>query len=347
MPPGAKEDRPVSLATWPIFGHHWAVDLLDRGLRAGRLPHALLLAGPAQVGKRTLAMALAAALICQAGDKPCGQCRSCRLIAQGVHPDVRLVAADDSERGRDGVLKIDQIRDLQREAALAPMEAPRKIFILRELERANLPAANALLKTLEEPPAKVMLLLTSARPHALLPTIISRCQVLPLRALSQQELAAALASHWHTPAEQAGLLARLSEGRLGWAVQRLLDDRAWEERTRRLAEARDLPGQSRIQRLAYADQLSRSPAALQPTLTLWASWWRDVLLVQQGCRDAVRNVDLVTELTQEAARFDPTQVQRYLARLQAAPTQINQNVNARLLLETLMLHVPAPRTGAL
>lgn len=336
----------MSLSTWPIFGHQWAVDLLDRGLRAGRLPHALLLAGPSQVGKRTLALALAAALICPAEERPCGQCRSCRLIAQGGHPDVRLVAAEDSERGRDGVLKIDQIRDVQREASLAPMEAPHKIFVLRELERANLPAANALLKTLEEPPAQVVMLLTSARPHALLPTIISRCQVLALRGLPQQQVAEALTTHWGAGREQADLLARLAEGRLGWAVQRLTDGRAWDERTGRMADARELPRRNRVQRLAYADELSRFPAALQPTLALWASWWRDVLLVQQGCSDFVRNVDLAAELAREAASYDPSHVRRYLARLQVAPTQINHNVNARLLLETLVLHMPAPRSGA-
>lgn len=335
----------MTLSTWPIFGHHWAVDLLDRGLRAGRLPHALLLAGPAQIGKRTLATALAAALICTGAEKPCGQCRACRLVQRGVHPDVRLVAASDSERGREGVLKIDQIRELQREASLAPIEAPRKIFILRELERANLPAANALLKTLEEPPAQVTLLLTSARPHALLPTIISRCQVLNLRTLPRQQVSEALATHWQAPTEQAELLARLADGRLGWAVQRLTDSPAWEERTRRLAEVRQLAGQSRLQRLAYADELSRSPAALLPTLTLWISWWRDLLLVQQGCAGALRNVDLAAELAREAARFDPGQVHRYLARLQAAPAQINQNANARLLLETLVLHIPAAQPG--
>jgi DNA polymerase-3 subunit delta' len=331
----------MSLSTWPIYGHHWAVDLLDRGLRAGRLPHALLLAGPAQIGKRTLATALAAALICTAEQKPCGQCRACRLTAQGVHPDVRLVAADDSERGREGVLKIDQIRAVQREASLAPMEAPRKVFILRELERANLPAANALLKTLEEPPAQVVLLLTSARPHALLPTIISRCQVLNLRSLPRQQVVEALTAHWGASNERAELLARLADGQLGWAVQRLTDSQAWEERARRLAEARDLPQQSRLQRLAYADELSRSPAALLPTLALWASWWRDLLLVQQGCAAWLRNVDLADELALEASRFDPGQVHAYLARLHAAPTQINQNANARLLLETLVLHMPA------
>ena len=335
----------MSLSTWPIYGHHWAVDLLDRGLRAGRLPHALLLAGPAQIGKRTLATALAAALICTAEQKPCGQCRACRLTAQGVHPDVRPVAADDSERGREGVLKIDQIRAVQREASLAPMEAPRKVFILRELERANLPAANALLKTLEEPPPQVVLLLTSARPHALLPTIISRCQVLNLHSLPRQQIAAALTAHWGASNQQAELLARLADGRLGWAVQRLTDSQAREERVRRLAEARDLPQQSRLQRLAYADELSRSPATLLPTLALWASWWRDLLLVQQGCAGWLRNVDLADELALEAARFDPGQVHAYLARLHAAPAQINQNANARLLLETLVLHIPAAQPG--
>jgi DNA polymerase-3 subunit delta' len=336
----------MTLTSWPIFGHHWAVDLLDRALRAGRLPHALLLAGPAQVGKRTLALAVAAALICSAEEKPCGQCRSCRLVAQGVHPDVRLVSADDSERGREGVLKIDQVREIQREASLAPMEARRKVFVLRELERANLPAANALLKTLEEPPAQVVMLLTSARPHALLSTIVSRCQVLTLRNLPQHEVADALISRWGANREQADLLARLAEGRLGWAVPRLTDDKAWDERIRRLEEARELPRQNRVQRLAYADDLSRSPAAVQPTLALWASWWRDVMLIQQGCLGFVRNVDLAADLARDATGFDSSDVRRYLARLQAAPTQINQNVNARLLLESLMLHLPVPRPGA-
>lgn len=334
----------MSLTSWPIFGHGWAVDLLDRSVRAGRLPHALLLTGPPQIGKRTLALALAAAQICAADERPCGQCRACRLVAQGVHPDVRLVAADDSERGREGVLKIDQVRELQREAALAPMEARSKVFVLREVERANLPAANALLKTLEEPSAHVVLFLTSARPHALLPTVISRCQVLALRSLPRQQVTEALASHWGASRDHAELLARLAEGRLGWAVQRLADGKAWEERTRRLAEARQLPRQSRAQRLAYAEELSRSPAALQPTLALWASWWRDLLLVQQGLAGSVRNVDLAGELESEAASYDPFQVRRHLARLQAAPTQINQNANARLLLETLVLHIPAPRS---
>jgi DNA polymerase-3 subunit delta' len=254
---------------------------------------------------------------------------------------VRVVAAAEAgDSSREAILKIDQIRELQRSAALAPIESPYKIFILREIERANLPAANALLKTLEEPPTQVVLLLTSARPHALLPTIVSRCQLLALRPLPIDQVARALVERWDAGQEDADLLSRLSEGRLGWAVQRLQDGAARDERKRRLVDAQLLPQQSRLQRLSYAEALTRTPAAIHPTLVLWASWWRDLLLIQQGCSNHVSNVDRLAELEQQARSMDPLQVRRFLARLHEAPVQLNQNVNARMLLEAVLLHMP-------
>ncbi|MCS6844166.1 MAG: DNA polymerase III subunit delta' [Caldilineales bacterium] len=335
----------LSAARWPIVGHEWAVSWLQQSLLADRFPHALLITGPAQVGKRTLALATAAALNCQGEPKPCGRCRSCRKVAHGTHPDVRLVQAEAGKSGREGILKIDQVRELQREAALAPMEGRYKVFILRELERANLPAANALLKTLEEPPASVVLLLTSVRPHALLPTVVSRCQVLALRPLPIAQVAEALRTRWGGEAEQAELLARLSGGRLGWAVERLTDGRAWEERAQRLQDLARLLEEGRAARLAYAEALSRSPDAVVPTLSLWTSWCRDVLLVQQGLQAHISNIDLAPALAHQASRLPPQQVVDFLRRLQAAAAQLNQNANVRLLLETLALRLPRPAQG--
>jgi len=333
----------VAAGNWPVVGHEWAVELLHNSLVAGRRPHAVLFTGPPQIGKRTLALALAAAMNCAAeGTRPCGQCRSCRLIARGAHSDVRVVQAETGESSREGVLKIDQIRELQRAAGLAPLESPNKVFVLREIERANLPAANALLKILEEPPPQVVLLLTSARPHALLPTVISRCQILALRPLPFTQVASALVERWGASPEDADLLSHLSEGRIGWAVERLKDSAARDERARRLIDAQQLPQMGRLQRLGYAETLTRAPASIHPTLVLWASWWRDVLLIQQGCQKHVSNVDRLSELEQQAQAFDPIQLRRFLVRLQEAPAQLNQNANARLLLEALMLHMPAP-----
>lgn len=335
-------DNDAAPATWPIVGHEWAVELLRAGLAAQRLSHALLFTGPTQIGKTTLARAVAAALNCQSEQRPCGQCRSCRLVARDSHPDVRLVQAQAGKGGRDAILKIDQIRELQREAALAPMEGRFKVFLLRELERANPPAANALLKTLEEPPSQVILLLTSARPHALLPTIVSRCQVLALRPLPIDQIRTALVERWQADPETAALLARLSAGRLGWAVQRLTDSESWEERKQRLADLQELVQESLVRRLAYAEGLSRSPEAILPVLALWTTWWRDLLLVQMGCADAISNIDLAAELTVQADRFAPAAVRGYLTRLQTAQTQVGQNVNLRLLAETLLMRMPVP-----
>ena len=330
---------------WPVIGHEWAVQLLAAALASGRLPHAVLLTGSRQVGKRTLALALAAALNCTADAGPCGLCRSCRRIAHGSHPDVQLIEAEDGRGGREGVLKIDQIRALQRAVALAPMESRYKVFVLRDIDQANLPATNALLKTLEEPPSQVVLLLTSSRPHRLLPTVISRCQVIPLRPLPQEQIASALITHWHAEPEQARLLSRLSEGRLGWAVERLTEGEIWEQRTRGLADIQELAGSSAVQRLAHAEALSKQPAAVQPTLILWASWWRDLLLVQQECSEYISNVDRRPELQAHASMYDTFQVRRFLQRLSLAPLQLNQNVNVRLLLETLLLHMPTAQLG--
>jgi len=157
---------------WQVVGHEWAVELLKRSLTNGRVAHAYLLTGPPQIGKTTLALNFAQALNCQNPEGPCGECLSCRKIAHGTHPDVRVI------EGQGGTIKIDQIRALQRQAALSCTEGRWKVFILRQMERATTEAANCLLKTLEEPPAHVILVLTASEADALPPTIVSRCQVL-------------------------------------------------------------------------------------------------------------------------------------------------------------------------
>lgn len=147
---------------------------------------------------------------------------------------------------------------------------------------------------------------------------------------------------WLARPQQADLLARLSQGRIGWAVERLTDSAAWDDRERRLQDARQLPEQGAVDRLAYAEGLSRKAGDLQPTLVAWTSWWRDVLLAQHGCVAHVTNVDLAAEIDEAARHYTAADVRGFLARLEQAPDHLNRNVNSRLLLETLLLHMPAP-----
>ncbi|MEW5958887.1 MAG: AAA family ATPase, partial [Chloroflexota bacterium] len=146
-----------------VVGHEWAIDLLQRQVEQGQAPQALLLTGPPHVGKSTLGRFLAQSLNCRSHSRPCGQCLSCRKFGSGNHPDIRLL--DDDEE----TIKIDQIRELQRELSLSPHESQYRVVLLCNFERATTSAANALLKTLEEPAEQVVLILTAPDPSRLLP----------------------------------------------------------------------------------------------------------------------------------------------------------------------------------
>jgi DNA polymerase-3 subunit delta' len=321
---------------WQVVGHKWAVELLERSLANGRTAHAYLLLGLPQIGKTTLALNFAQTLNCLGEEKPCGQCRSCLKIAHGNHPDVRVIEAVN------GTIKIDQIRAMQREVALSPHEGRWKVYIIRQMERATTEAANCLLKTLEEPPDQVILVLTASDMDQLLPTIISRCQVLNLRPPSMLLVQKALEERWEVDPDRASLLSRLSGGRLGWAVRASGDGAILRKRERRLDEMIELMGQGRVERLRYAQHLSTSPDGLREVLDLWLSWWRDVLLIKGGSSTEIANVDREATLRSQARGYSLTQVRDFIEALRTAVWQLEHNANTRLTLEVLMLSLPNP-----
>jgi DNA polymerase-3 subunit delta' len=347
-----KPDREVRAGSWPVIGHEWALDLLEHTISSGHLRHAYLFSGPSQIGKTTLAVAFGQALLCETGaGRPCGTCRSCQRIAQGRHPDVRTLTAEKS------TIQIEQIRTLQSAAALSPVEGRYRVFIIPEIERASAPAANALLKTLEEPPPQVVLILTSARRDQVLPTVVSRCQIISLRPLPLEQVQAALEGRWGADPARAVLLARLSSGRLGWAVVAHRDPDLGRKRARAFDDLLALTTAGHFDRLALSDALSRLPletgsrvaeegAQLEETvgmtLGLWASWWRDVWLIQHGLPDAIVNLDRRLQLVQQADLFKTEQVEGALTDLLETLRRLRANVNARLALDVLSIRVPAP-----
>ncbi len=318
-----------------VVGHEWAVDLLLNGLALGRVSHATLIVGPPNIGKTTVARVFAQALNCTGNQPvPCGGCLSCRKVISGNHPDVRILDAPDQS------LKIGQVRELQRQLALSPQEGHWRVAVLCDFERATVEASNALLKTLEEPPGQVVLVLTATEADALLPTIVSRCQVLSLRPLSTSVVREALCSRWGADPQQAELLAHLSGSRLGWAVRALEDDALLAQRNEHLDNLASLMSKGRVERLAYAAHLSHHPALVREILAWWLGWWRDVLLLASGSQISVTNLDRERILRQQARQVTVRQAQRVVAQTRSTIRNIDRNVNLRLALEVLLLSLP-------
>ncbi len=323
---------------WNIVGHARAVAALDRDLHTDRLRHAYLFAGPAAVGKRTLALAFIQAILCDTR-AACGHCRPCRLVQSGNHPDVITVAPVVSGKTiRTEKITIDRIRELNKALSLKPVEAARRIGLVTNFETANDEAANAFLKTLEEPPGNALLILTTDSPETLLPTITSRCEAVTLRPMPVAALRHALTERWHVPADRADLLARLSGGRPGWAVA--ATESTFERRRQRLDDLQQLLPAARSARFAYAESLAKDRDALRETLELWLSWWRDVLLVASGASALPVNSDQVDALRRVAAILGLDSAAQAVAAVQRTLAALSRNANARLAMEVLLLDLP-------
>jgi DNA polymerase-3 subunit delta' len=330
---------------WHILGHQWAVDLLAEHTAHGGLRHAYLFTGPTGVGRRTLALRLAQAVNClqpPAPGQPCGTCSACTRIEKMQHPDLAVIQAEQA----GGTLKVEQVRELQRSLSLAPYEAKYRVALLLRFEEAHASAANALLKTLEEPAPKVLMLLTAESVESLLPTIVSRCEVLRLRPLPVPEAGEGLQRRG-IPAAQARLLAHISGGRPGYAVRLHENPELLEQRQGWLDELSSLLDSSRVERFAYARTAARAAsddrAALRSCLQTWCSFWRDVVLSASGTAAPLTNLDLAEPVQKLAAGLGLEKARQVLERTEQTLSLIDRNVHVRLALENLMLDLPRER----
>ncbi|MGA2112695.1 MAG: DNA polymerase III subunit delta' [Anaerolineales bacterium] len=330
--------------TWKVVGHEWAVEALRKDAATGAPAHAYLFLGPPGIGKRTLAMAFAQALNCLHPPTPgesCGACRSCRGLRDQTHPDLHRL---QSPRPNEAI-RVEAARDLIHALSLRPREARFKIALLLNFQLATSSAANALLKTLEEPAPDVVLLLTAPSAEELLPTIVSRCRLFHLRPIPTSTVASALRGQWGLPPEQAELWARLSCGRLGWAVSQIQDPQATALRAQRSQEWARIPGQSRRERFALAEELSAdkdrtAKERIVQALDLWASLTRDLLLCLSAPDLPVANLDYEEEIRGLAGRVSLDQSEVWLQALLEAQRQIEHNVSPRLAVEISLLSAP-------
>ncbi len=328
---------------WNIVGHEHAIDLLRRTLAAQQVRHAYLFAGPERIGKSLLAQRFAQTLLCTGGPDPqvaplapCNLCLSCRKVLHGNHPDLHVISRPPDKQ----FILIEQIRMLQSDAARRTMEGRRNIFIIQDAHEMNLQAANCLLKTLEEPEPDVVLLLTCPDAGLLLPTILSRVQMIPMQLLTVTQIKHALQQDWELEAEEASLIAALAAGRMGWAVQAVEDDEMLSQRRAQLELLTKVLTATTVGRFDIVQRIGTDAEEVRALLELWLLWWRDIVLAANNCLDLTVNVDMRDLLKAQAAASGSGQAERMVRAILQTREAIERNVNVRTALEVLMLDLP-------
>lgn len=337
---------------WPVWGHDGAVANLQREIVQDRVRHAYLVAGPEGIGKTTLALAFAQVLCCLAPPAPglaCGACRSCQKIARGVHPDVVMVslasqAAQASKPGgKNTSLTIETVRELAESVSLRPLEGRWRIVLVDDAELMQEVAQEALLKTLEEPPSYVVIMLLANDGELLLPTIRSRCQLVDLRPVSRGTIVQCLEARGIDPAESAGVVA-LAAGRPGLAMRAIMEPAVRQRRREAIERALGWIESSGYDRMVAAyrlgDIFSRRRDEVFADLDTLLGIWRDVMLLRASQSDYLIHRGDAARLGELAGDWSLADVHGALCAVQSCIGDLEANVRPRLALENMVLQWP-------
>ena len=315
-----------------IYGHEKKIEIIRKSLTQNRIGHAYLFSGISAVGKNTLAREFVKALNCEKKDilhDSCGECSSCRKIQREIHPDVFFVEADGQ------FIRINAIREIQEQMKCKPLEARQRVFIIDDADKMNDQAANALLKILEEPSPSNILILVTARPYSMPSTIISRCQHIRFNPLRFDTVAKFLVDRIGMDNQQALLLAGLSGGSIGRAMELNKDDIvAYRAELLKLLSVtrRNDP----FTLINFASFLGQGKKEIKQGLNILNTIFRDALVLKETQKNEMLvNQDNSSFISTQAARLSGGQILQNIVLVERAGDIIEQNVNKSLTLETM------------
>ncbi len=317
-----------------IIGHQQSIRLLQRAMLTDHLPQAYLFHGPDGVGKKLTALTLAKVLNCgEEGEDCCDRCLSCRKIEASNHPDVSVVCPDGQ------FIRIDAIRQLQRSLNYRPYEGKRRVCVLDGADRMKTESANALLKTLEEPPPDTLLILLTAETDLLLPTIVSRCQQVRFTSLPIDQMIEELTRRLSVGKREAKTVAELSQGSLGRALE-MFDHEVWERRPKIVEDLMDLPYRDVRWTFSTAESLADFGENLSLVFPIMISWYRDLIMWnEQKDVDRLINQDFHEQIRERAALMSRRSLIRRIDAINQTSKALDRNVNRLLVIENLLLQL--------
>ena len=324
-----------------IIGHEEVVRYLRKAAAEHRVSHAMLITGEEGAGRKTIANALAMSLVCENPKTDpefdaCGVCSACRKAMSGNHPDIIRVS-----RSKPTVISVDDIREqVVSTAEILPYESRYKIYIIPEAEKMNEQAQNALLKTIEEPPEYVVILLLSTGPEAMLPTVLSRCVKLPLLAVEDRKTEAYLEREFSLPPYEAKLAAAFSQGNIGRARRAAADETFLARRDKVLGLVKKIHGMNTAAMSEAIKSMKEEKDAVTEILDLMLLWYRDVLYFKAAADiDGLIFSNEISAIRAQAAASSYEGLTEIIDAADRCRVRLKANVNFELALELFLLTI--------
>ncbi|MFH1080527.1 MAG: DNA polymerase III subunit delta' [Pseudomonadota bacterium] len=317
-----------------IYGHEKQIRILQQAMKSNRMAHAYLFYGMEGIGKRSAALVFAKALNCQErqGDA-CGYCSPCLKANHGNHSDLRIIEPAGQS------IRIQEIREIQQQMAFRPFEGGWRTFILVDAEKMNPAAANALLKTLEEPMPSNILILVSSRPYRIPLTVLSRCQPLRFSPLTRETVDLYLRERLSLPTDTARLLAASSGGSIGRAIE-MNDEDYLSLRNHMLEQVMGLQRQDPLRLFSIIQAFGQERKDILARLDILRGCFRDVLVYKEtGMAHFLTNQDRVPDIQSFAGGHSASDLLKYIRTVDRAYGAIDQNANKSLTLEVMMFRL--------
>lgn len=317
-----------------IIGQSALIRRLKNIMDSGRIVHSYIFTGPDGAGKKTISNYFAKILLCEGMDKPCNTCKSCRQVESGNHPDIIKIESQSN------IIRVDSIRELRQDISIKPFQGERKIYIIEKGDTMNPQAQNAFLKTLEEPPKHAIIIILAENLASLLPTIVSRCQIIRIPPLSAQEIAQIIESRVEIPHDKALVFAKLAQGIPGRGLELALSEEYQQMRDESLELLIKLSKSSIAQAMGCVDYFLDNRDNAIEILDMIELWLRDVLVLKQGnLRQIIVNIDKISYLEDLANSFTTRDIQCIIDSIEQSKRMLMSHANFQLTIENLLMTI--------
>lgn len=320
-----------------IIGHAQVIEHLKSAIKLDKISHAYIINGEVGSGKKMLSSAFAMTLQCETGNnEPCGKCKSCIQAMNGNQPDIIWISHE-----KPGSIGVDDIRvQLNNDIGVKPYSSNYKIYIINEADKLTVQAQNALLKTLEEPPAYAVIILLTTNHEALLSTILSRCVILSLKFVEDELIKKYLMEVKQIPDYKANISVAFAQGNVGKAIILASTQEFDQLREDTFSVLRNMNDMEIYEVIEYIKKIAENKLSINDYLDLITLWFRDVLLFK--ATNDVNNLvfkDNISDIKKQASKSSYNGIERILDALDKAKTRLNANVNFELVMELLLLTI--------